>query len=90
MRLTGITMTDCQLSDLYPSIIFHSDYDKVERFDSGTYAEVFRGKSKRHNSVVVFKVIRSIPKSLPRKVREISFSGSENYDDVLNEIIIIE
>lgn len=62
----------------------------MERFDSGTYAEVFRGRSERNNAVVIFKVIRSIPKSLPKKVREISFSGSENYDDVLNEIIIIE
>lgn len=71
-------------------LLFLSEYEKVERFDSGTYAEVFRGRSKRYNSVVIFKVIRAVPKSLPEKVREISFSGSENYDDVLNEIIIIE
>ncbi|KAI1286968.1 Serine/threonine-protein kinase haspin -like protein [Halotydeus destructor] len=65
-----------------------SRYKKVERFDTGTYAEVFRATDAKDDKLVVFKVIRAVPKSLHRRIPKVSFSGSTTFEDILCEAII--
>ena len=66
----------------------NSLFTGIGRFESGTYAEVFRGTHVLSGEQVVFKVIRAVPQSLPKKALHISLRGCETFADILREVRI--
>jgi hypothetical protein len=49
---------------------------------------VFRGLHVPTGEQVVFKVIRAVPQSLPKKALHVSLRGCETFEDILREVRI--
>ncbi|RWS04993.1 hypothetical protein B4U79_09793, partial [Dinothrombium tinctorium] len=78
-----------KICDQNQAVPFQEQFsNSVCRFDSGTYAEVYKGSFKGCNEVIVLKVIRTVSKLLQNRLLHISFSGTETYEDVYNELVI--
>lgn len=70
----------------FPSTAFH----KFEYIDSGTYSHVMSAIDiENGNTPVVFKVIKVLQKTTQARLNDLSFKGCELYQDVFQEIVIL-
>ncbi|RWS30886.1 hypothetical protein B4U80_13612 [Leptotrombidium deliense] len=63
-------------------------YRSIMRFDSGTYADVYKVRNPKDGKWIVLKIVRTVSKSLQKQLTSVSFSGTETFDDIFNELVI--
>lgn len=63
------------------------NYPTVLNLDSGTFAVTFLAQN-RENHLVVLKVIRTISKDVQSRLSQLSYSGTETFDEVYAEVMI--
>ena len=63
------------------------NYPTILNLDSGTFAVTFLALDK-HSNLIVLKVIRTISKDIQAKFNQLTYSGSETFDEVYSEVMI--
>ena len=63
------------------------NYPTVQNLDSGTFAVTFLALDKTNN-LVVLKVIRTVSKDVQSRLSQLSYSGTETFDEVYGEVMI--
>lgn len=63
------------------------NYPTVLNLDSGTFAVTFLALDKENN-LIVLKVIRTVSKDVQARLSQLSYSGTETFDEVCAEVMI--
>ena len=81
-----------ELCNQYDALDFDDEfsigrYPTILNLDSGTFAVTFLAIDKYQN-LIVLKVIRTIAKEIQNRLSQLTYSGTETFDEVYNEVMI--
>lgn len=66
-------------------------FRKLEKFESSTYSEVLKAIDQSdNNKPVVMKIMRALSRGVMRKLPTALIKGSQSYNDILNELVVVQ